>query len=138
MTNFSDEDMSKIPPPPVRQLSLFKKIMVYLGIIILSPYYHLKQFVMDVDRNFWHVRRESKLTHDWVTIRSEKVSMTGLKEISKAQKVTMTAVLLTGFGTGIKSFLKKTGQEEKTPKIMRAFAPMPWKKHPMNGLVNHW
>ncbi|OXA60822.1 uncharacterized protein LOC110844445 [Folsomia candida] len=137
LTRVCNVDPNDVIQPFVPKMSMIDTVKMYLGIILLSPYYHLKQFVIDVDRNFWHVR-EKQLTKDWYTIRSEKVAMSDLRKLAKFQNVTTTAVLLAGFGSGIKTFLTETGQGGRIPSVMRALAPMPWKNHPMHGLVNHW
>lgn len=133
MKNLSNEPLDRIPQSKDRKLPVYRSLMMYFGIILLSPYYHLKQFVIDVDRNEWHVR-EGKLTREWYAIRSERMDLRTLKDVSKRLNVSTTALLLAGFGGGIRRYLGK----RKMPKVMRALAPMPWKGHPLNGLVNHW
>jgi hypothetical protein len=121
----------------LKEMSLLDKFLMYLGILLLSPYYNFKQFVLDVDKNFWHVA-ESQLTRDWHAIRTEKFAFTRLKEISKSTGISMTAVLLAGFGGGIRRYLQAVRDDKRMPEVMRALAPLPWKGHPLDGLVNHW
>jgi hypothetical protein len=137
MNNLSDEPMTKFVTVPVKEKSILEMFMLYIGIIVLSPYYHVKQFVLDVDKNFWHLK-ESQLTGDLFTIRSEAISVEDLKQASKRLKVSSTAVLLTTFGGGIRNFMKSSGLDKITPQLFRGLAPMPWKNHPMDGLINHW
>ncbi|OXA60603.1 uncharacterized protein LOC110843838 isoform X1 [Folsomia candida] len=112
-------------------------IMTSLGTLVLSPYYQFKQTFLDADRNIWKLP-PSQMTEEWLTVRSEKIPLTGLKNISKSRNVSLTALFNTGLGGGIRAFLKGTGQEDKIPEIMRSVIPFQWKTHPLTGLVNCW
>jgi hypothetical protein len=137
MVNWSGAEPAVVPKAPFVQKSTWTKMGLYLGILLFSPYYQFKQFVLDVDRNFWHISR-SKLSREWLTICSEKVSTKGMKEVGRTQGVSTTGVLLAGIGGAIRRYLIETGQSNEIPRVMRSLAPMPWLGHPMDGLVNHW
>jgi len=135
MVNWCGGPEESVPRAPVVRRSMWNKLLIYTGIVLLSPYYHLKQFVFDVDRNKWHISR-NKLSREWLTIVSEKVPTKAIKEIGALHGVSTSSVLLAGLGGALRRYLEGTGED--IPKVMNSLAPMPWQGHPMNGLVNHW
>jgi len=136
-TKVCNEPSATLPQPPVSKSSCASTFLLGLNMLLFTPYYHLRQFVIDVDRNGWH-SGQLKLTHKVHMAFSERISLDRLKGIAKKQQVSLTVLILALWGGAFHRFLETARKDFKIPKYMRALAPMPWAGHPFQGLINHW
>ncbi|ODM98682.1 hypothetical protein Ocin01_07990 [Orchesella cincta] len=140
MCHICNEPLDTVPKAPIRHYNIFTRIVQYIAILVLTPYYHFNQFFVEIDSSLWHLSTNqlAKKSH---FVSTERIPLESLKQVGKAHKVPMTGVFLAGLAGGIHNFLKLSGKGHQIPKFMRAFSPMPWEDHPAfttNGLVNHW
>lgn len=142
MCNICNEPIESVPKAPSREFNFFIKILNSIAILIFTPYYHFKQFFLEIDTSLWHLST-NKLSKQSHFVSTERISMERLKQVGKVHNVPLTGVLLAGLAGGIRNFLKLTGKSHNLPKFMRALSPMPWKNHPSirpsgDGMTNHW
>lgn len=137
LTNICSDPLSVVPKAPVRRVSTLQKIGKYAAIIALTPYYHFLQFFLNIDRTVWHLPSH-KLTKQWQFTMTERISFSGVRETSKRLNVCVTATLLAALAGGIHNYFRKKGINHLNKRIMRGLTPLPYSKHPMEQLVNHW